>query len=454
MRIQLARYTSPFSNPWAVIGETLMLPALAVGIGIWVNPLDPLWIGGSFPWVWLAPMLLALRYGPFPGLAAATLLFLGWLFFNDTAWIGGEFPKLFFLGGLITVMLCGEFSSLWVARARRAETTQAYLDQRLEFVTHQYYLLRLSHDRLEQDMISRPMSMRDALTTLRGLTLAKDGPLPGADGLLRLFAQYCQLEVAALYLAQGEALVASPVASLGQPAPLDRADPLLVRALENDALWHVQSLQAGGPDTTPSRYLIVAPLTTLDGVRHGVLTVERLPFFALHQEMLQTLNLMLSYYTDGLAMRHLAARIQAIWPDCPVEFASELERLHRVARDSTIPSLIVALEFSHDAAGKAINDMAFAIQRQKRLLDVNWLIESPARTVLVTLMPLAGDAAAEGYFARIDQLVRQQSAASMLDAGIFPHRKLVDAAPAAEQLTQLLAFCHVVPEARPLRVPA
>lgn len=453
MRIHLARYTSPFSNPWAVIGETLMLPALAIGLGIWLNPLDPLWVDSSFPWIWFAPMLLALRYGPFPGLAAATLLFLGWLFFNFSAWTGGEFPKLFFLGGLITVMLCGEFSSLWVARARRAETTQAYLDQRLEFVTHQYYLLRLSHDRLEQDLISRPMSMRDALTTLRGLTLAHDGPLPGAEGLLRLFAQYCQLEVAALHVAEKETLLARPVATLGQPASLDFNDPLVKRALEDDALWHVQSLQAGSEDPATSRYLIVAPLTTFDGARQGLLTVERLPFFALHQEMLQTLNLMLSYYTDGLAMRRLAAAVQERWPACPPEFASELERLQRVARDSTVTSLIVALEFV-PAEGKPVNDMPFVIQRQKRLLDVNWLLESPQRTVLVTLMPLAGEAAAEGYFARIEQWVRQQGAASMLDAGIFPHRRLVDTTPAADQLSQLLAYCHVVPDSRPLRQPA
>ncbi len=74
-----------------------------------------------------------------------------------------RFPQIFFLGGLITVMLVGEFSSLWRARTRRAEAVQYYLDQRLEHLIRQYYLLRLSHDRLEQELIGRPMSMRDAL---------------------------------------------------------------------------------------------------------------------------------------------------------------------------------------------------------------------------------------------------------------------------------------------------
>ena len=92
-------------------------------------------------------------------------------------------------------MLVGEFSSLWRARTRRAEAVQYYLDQRLEHLIRQYYLLRLSHDRLEQELIGRPMSMRDALKTLRGLSGSDDE----AQILLRLLAQYCQISSAALH---------------------------------------------------------------------------------------------------------------------------------------------------------------------------------------------------------------------------------------------------------------
>jgi len=155
----LLRHLGPFGKPWAVAGETAILPLLAVAIGIWVNPLDPLWIKASFPWVWFAPVILAMRYGPFPGLGGAAVLLLAWLAFNASGWVVGEFPKLNYLGGLILVMLAGEFSSVWLARARRAEGLQKYLHQRLEYLTHQYYLLRLSHDRLEQDLIGRPMAI-------------------------------------------------------------------------------------------------------------------------------------------------------------------------------------------------------------------------------------------------------------------------------------------------------
>mgnify|MGYP001161937487 FL=1 len=154
----LGKLTSTSVRPLAMLGEILLLPLAAVVIGSAVNPEDPLLTAAAFPWAWFAPIILALRYGPLAGLGGAGILLAAWLVLSTGQY--DTFPKLFFLGGLILVMLVGEFSSLWLARTRRAETMQIYLDQRLEHLTHQHYLLRLSHDRLEQDLISRSCDRR------------------------------------------------------------------------------------------------------------------------------------------------------------------------------------------------------------------------------------------------------------------------------------------------------
>ena len=423
-------------------GEALLLPLLAVGLGIWINPLDPLWTHADFPWAWFAPVILSMRYGPFPGLAGAFVLLLAWFMFHMTGWLPGEFPKLNFLGGLILVMLSGEFSSLWLARARRAEGVGFYLDQRLDYLTHQYYLLRLSHDRLEQDLIGRPMAMRDALGALHELAAQADAtePLPGADRLLRLFAQYCQIEGAALHAASGDGFVPQPAARLGHLADDGRLaddDPLVRHALSRDCLAHVAEAI---DENTSSRYVIAAPLTTFDGTRIGLLVVERIPFFALHEETLQTLNLLLGYYTDGLVKQCLALKIQAACPACPTEFAAELQRLWRVRTESLIGSVVVALEFR---AHEGLDDLATHIRRQRRSLDINWLIEEGPHPVLVTLMPLAGSAAAEGYLARIDEWVRQQSGQTLEQSGIFPHILHLDDQSPVALLQRLFAASHV-----------
>lgn len=431
----LGQLTSTSVRPAAVLGEVICLPLIATGLGLWLNPTDPLGIDAAFPWPWFAPLILALRYGPLPGLAGSGLLLVAWLLLN----VGhtDDFPKLFFLGGLILIMLAGEFSSLWLARTRRAETVQLYLDQRLESLTRQYYLLRLSHDRLEQDLISRPISMRDALLKLRGLNESGGDPATGAETLLRLLAQYCQLESAALHELGENGQVVRPLASIGAVSPLATDDPLVRQALDSRRLCHVR--QAVAQDEAGTRYLIVAPLTNLNGALYGLLTVEEMPFFSLQEEALQTINLLLGYYTDGLATQELATPILAELPACPASFAFEAQRLAHLSQITGVHSVIVALEILPRAVAK---DLPLQLARMKRGLDENWLIIGLEKQVLATLIPLGDYSTAEGYIARLETWAQQKSGLPLAELGLFPHTLLLDASPPAGVLRRLQQFAH------------
>lgn len=97
------------AKPWVVVGETLLLPLLALLVGMWANPPTPVG-GGGVSWAWLAPVVVALRYGPVAGLSASGVLLLAWLGVNQRDL--SLFPEQYFLGGLILVMVVGEISSL------------------------------------------------------------------------------------------------------------------------------------------------------------------------------------------------------------------------------------------------------------------------------------------------------------------------------------------------------
>lgn len=436
--LQTARLIRPFIHQGAVVAEIVLLPLLFVGFGVWMRPLDPLWTQASFPWAWLAPTVLALRYGPFPGLAGAGVLLAAWLLLAFFGWIDADFPKVHFLGGLILTMLCGEFSSQWIARNRRTEGLQHYLDERLEYLTHQYYLLRLSHDRLEQELLSRPMAMRDALVTLSAAAAEEDDPatLPGAAGLLRLLAQYCQIEVASLHAVHGGRVDLNMAAHLGAAGAFDPADPLCRRALDTGAIAHVARALAEGDN--PSHYVAAAPLVTFEKQTIGLLAIERMPFFALNEETLQTLNLLLSYYADGVVRERLAAHLRAEIPSCPVDFAFELQRLCHVQQEAGASSVIVALVFPESTDFTALMR---EISRQKRGLDVIWMVECHGRRLLATLMPMGGDATAEGYLARIDTWVHRERGLSLVDAGVARHIVPIDGRPPLELARHLIGLC-------------
>lgn len=440
----LGKLTTTHANRWAVFGEIVLLPLLVVGLGLGLNPDDPLWIHASFPWAWFAPVILALRYGPLAGIGSAGLLLVAWLALNVGHY--ESFPKLPFLGGLILVMLVGEFSSLWRARTRRAETVRVYLGQRLDYLTHQHYLLRLSHDRLEQDLISRPMAMRDALKVLRGANFAQADQHGGGDLLLRLLAQYCQLETAALHPVTGGQPGAEPLAALGQAAPLAADDSLIQQALESGKLCHVGQRTAEGKP--PSRYLVAAPLANPDGEPYALLVVGEMPFFSLQDETLQTINLLLGYYTDGLAMDALARPLLQQCPECPAEFAFELQRLWHIHQTTNLGSVIVALEILPRTGERGL---ARQIQRMKRSLDENWLMETAGGQVLATLMPLAGRSAAEGYLERLEAWARQKNSQSLADIGIFGHILALDDGPPADLLNRLRTLAHAQSDIGSLR---
>ena len=400
-------------RPVVVLLEAVLLPALALALGHFLDPGDPLGVNAEFHWAWLAPVIVALRYGPLAGLGAAAVLLSGWVTLNLAQM--DQFPQVFFLGGLITVMLVGEFSSLWRARTRRAETVQHYLDQRLEHLIRQYYLLRLSHDRLEQELIGRPMSMRDALKTLHHLG---DGA-QDAQVLLRLLAQYCQISSAALYSVRNDEVVGTPWASLANPVPLNRDDPLLQQALETRALCHV--VQTTARQET-SHYLVAAPLLDIGGEIYGMLLVDDMPFFSLQEESLQTINLLLGYYTDGLSMQALAAPLLEECSDCPAEFAFELQRLWHMYQSTKVPSLVVALEFNAAALER---DLPLQFLRLKRMMDETWLLTQGKRQVLAFLMPLGDASTAEGFIARLEGWMQGKEGISLAEAGVYPHELLL-----------------------------
>lgn len=428
--------TSASAHPLAIVGETLLLPLIACAISFAAHPEDPLGIEAGFPWVWFAPVLLALRYGVLPSLGGAAVLLAVWLGLNGLT--PEQFPKWTFLGGLILVMLVGEFSSLWLARTRRAETIQFYLEQRLENLTRQYYLLRLSHDRLEQDLISRPMSMRDALVILHKQPEDTHKDPLGSETLLRVLAQYCQLETASLHGVADDQVLEEPIACIGHNSPLRIDDPLVAQALETRRLTHIS--QANPEQRKQTRYLIAAPLLNLHNDLFGMLVVEKMPFFSLQNETLQTINLLLGYYADGLSMHALAASILTRHPSCPLPFAFETQRLWHLYQATKLGSVIVALEILPRAIEKNVPQQ---IQRLKRALDENWLLDGGERQVLATLMPLGTQSAAEGYITRLEEWCQQKDGQTLSKLGVFPHILLLEQDAPEILIDRLHQIAHV-----------
>lgn len=440
--------------------EAIFLCVLAFGLSCWIAPQDPLGLGAQFPWLWIVPALLAMRYGTAIGVTAVVTFialclllpelaaYLPWsrsIVVPATSLAGQEFPKAFFLGGLVLTLICGQFSDIWSARTRRLRAVNAYLDERLNTLTKNHFLLRLSHERLEQDLLAKPLTLRETLARLRALTASQQAAdpveLPGAREFIQLLGQSCQLEIAALHGVTGtDRYAGMPTAVLGEPGVLDQDDPLVRYCIAQGRLAHVQTTDITPADRSASRYLICAPLLPSGSAPVGLLVVEKLPFFALNDDALQLLSVLIGYYADGVRLGHAVRAVLATVPDCPADMALDLMRLQRIRVEAGIETSLVALVFGKDEESL---DRFEQVKRLKRGVDLSWELDGTSHVALITLLPLASAAAVDGYLLRIESALQQQFGGGFVSSHITTHTARLGHADAGETLLGLVRRCAV-----------
>lgn len=390
-------------TPWA---ETVVITALACALGWWSSPHDPLLLESPFPWLWFAPLMIALRYGVMPGLFSAMGLLLDWGLAVELSSAEFELPRAWFIGGLLMTLITGEFNAVWHDRLTQRDEANLYLNERLNRLSRRYLLLRLSHDRIEQELLVKPGSLREALLRLRELNpgATASDPLPGIQTLLQLMSQYCQLESAAVYLPPralpgGGWSLDAPLASLGKATPPADDNPMLREAMERKTLIHVaqEGMESAG-------LLVVAPIISADEEMLGVLTISQMPFFALSQENLQLLDLLLGYYADIIHTGTEAQALRRELPGSPWPFIEELVRTRHIERRIGLASHVVVLRFRGDIA----HELAGEVERMRRGLDVIWSHTASEEPVLAVLLPLSSVAASKGYILRIERWLQER----------------------------------------------
>ena len=422
--------------------EVVLLTVLAYGASAWSAPNNPMQVGGAFTWIWLVPMVLALRYGVVPGAASIAMLFAGhylWLY----GWTGrldlGSMPNTHFFGGLVFAFICGQFAEIWTFRVHRAREIMAGHEERLSTLTRDHYLLRLSHERVLQDMLVKPTTLRDSLAKIRGESLrAEKLTVPTAPDFLRFLGHLCQLETASLHAVIGGDVQVEPLARIGEPESLDLNDPLVRHAVVMNELAHVQIDAMKGKN--PSRYLVCAPAIDSHGNPRCFLAIELMPFMALTTEGLQTLAVTLGYYADSLSMARIITPIRSTVPNVNAGFALELMRLTRVARETGLESAIAALTLRPTPDSRAVWEQ---LLRARRSLDVTWEITAADRYALITIMPLSGSAALESYLIRVERMLMERFGIDFEAGVVTPHTIMIDGSSPALLLQSFLARCNV-----------
>ena len=395
-----AHFTSP---AWGWF-ESVFFTLVVLLLSFYFRPRDPFFFDAAFPWVWLVSVLIALRYGMGPGLLSVALVALAFIYLLSQQSLDFLYPRLYLLGGIILTAICGEYSSTWHLRLRRSKQLSAHMEESFNSLTRAYYLIRLSHDRLEQNLISKPITLRSAVKELRKLLVDHKGKITpdSAERFLNLVAHCCSLERAGLYLFEKNKINRKAIAIAGEQQDLDLDDPLIKECLAEKHLNYYAISELEKPKLTP--YLVAAPLVTSEGKLLGLLAVEDMPFLALQKDTLLVMTVMMDYFANEIWASKASHDIVKAYPDCPSLVATELYKLARLKWSLDVDSSMVCFRIppSHHQ-----NDIILELEKQQRGLDYLWQSTDNGDVVILNLMAFANKHGVTSYLARIEQILKE-----------------------------------------------
>lgn len=363
-------------------------------------------IKNQFPWMEIFVIAIALRYGFFVSLIfIAGLITIGLNFSPQQEELALNTSASLFVGYTVTALICSEFKEFWQRKIERLTQSNRYLEQRFENLMYKHASLQLSHERLEQSLIEKPMSLREALRQINDLHLKEKSFTPQlVERYLLLLASYCALESAALFLFLDEKLLSTPIAKIGKCNTLYPKDILVTQCIkEKKALYFaVNKLEP----QQHSHYLAVVPFKNSEQTLLGILVIEDLPFIHLHEANLSQLHLFLSYIADQHSLVSTSAAILTRYPSLSAFFITELIRLLHIAKTFSVDSTVVIYEFAQNIPH--IDEIIETILKQKRGLDLSLHLSEKNTLKLYIVLPLTSKHLAQRYLARITALLHKK----------------------------------------------
>lgn len=395
--ILLRFWTWRKNNLWGWV-EAGVLTALTLFFCHYMNPANPLYIKTAFPWPWIAPLIIVLHYGFGPSLLSVGMIALMAIFQRDAGTLSVIDFQDYLLSGVTVILICAIFSASWIDRMNNAEVLQAYTDERLQSLSRSYYMLRISSEYLEQNIISKPLTLRMALAALQKLNLEQTTDLSHdvAQSFLQIIAQFCSVNTLGIYLFRDKQLSTVPYAEIGFMGHLAPQDPLIKKCLESREISYSSINEV--EDARYCNYLIAVPLITNDDTFLGILAIKEMPFWSLNEEMVRVLSILVYYFIKEIAVNTDLRHLLHIYPDCPVDFLRQLTKLIPLKKAMNIDSAFIAVMVSKDLRP---HNVIYNLVNQHRLLDSFWTLEFDDYDVLITLMPFTDAAGIHGYLTRV-----------------------------------------------------
>ncbi|KTD76290.1 PelD GGDEF domain-containing protein [Legionella waltersii] len=389
----------------------------------------------GFPWMILFPMFFALFYNTSFGLLSLAILWMIYGFKPDHLSIATLPMQEYIVGSFSVTALAGLFSTYWQRVISHDEHLNDYLRNHLEDLSKDYYLLKLSHERLEHAYITKPLSFRGAIHSLKS-ELAGDSMILNQETglkLLTISSQYCLISNAILVLRDPQTNTLSQIASLGMSFELNTNDPLVQEVINTGTTHFVAVNQLSSH--FKSEYLAVIPLLDDEKKTVGLTVIKDMPFWLLTEENMTALSVFASVIMLHMPYSNKILDLFSLFPHMEQGFLRELYLLRKLKKYHNIDSVLSALVVP---VGAYQEQIVYGLKQSVRSLDYIVTLPYTDKVFVVMLLPLTPIAGAYGYESRLEEWIKNEFGLKLYEKGLLFRYRMLNSDKAYVQLQQFI----------------
>ena len=367
--------------------ETFILVVLYLTFGFFKDRNDVCILNGQLSYILILLSIITLFHGFESGLFGIGLIALAMWFFYPT------FDYVQFLFTLMMILIFSQFHYYWTKKIRETELNSEYKNIKLNELSRAFYTLKISHDQLEKNYVTKPMSLRNSIMFIKE---SKGNTKEKFESFLKLLEK--SFNVSSASLAQlnptdtknenFEILAKSDEAH----AQIDLKDPLIQKSIELK-----KPIFISDEELNQSRYVAVIPSLENEKTT-GLLLIEKMPFLAFNRENLTSIAIILEYFFNEIQKGNILSNYNYLHVIKDEEFKYEYFRLYENFKKFKIDSTSLVLKFESELLAEQTYE---AITKLLRSLDMVTLVKQQKLFYICIFFPIADKAVAAGFLNRL-----------------------------------------------------
>jgi len=373
--------------------ETSIVFSVYLLVGYLLNPDDILILKSKLPLITVIMAIITLFHGISSGVLAIFIMGIAMKFGYS------EFLYLDFLRELVLVLIFGEFHYYWNRQIYKQSVEGSFTKTKLKELSKSFYMLKISHDQIEESYILKPMSLRNSIKNIKQYFV--DGFEEKCyDSFLQLLQKNFNVERS--YLATLESDDTLNVLSQTHNDTTLNADDLMVKsAIEKKVPIYVSS----SDEYSGSQYLAVMPIIIDDEMR-GLFVIEKMPFLSFNKDTLISVLILTTYLYNELNKITTLKEIEDFLPGFDNSFQFEMYQYYNMSKIHDVRSTVLIFKSTDELKIHVLYD---EIKKGRRGIEVLERFATKDMVGIILLFPITGKMTISGFVNRMFNLMHYEN---------------------------------------------